>query len=256
MAPLEAAIRPNTRLILSETPTNPFLRCIDLEALADIARRHGALTLIDSTFATPLNMRPLDYGIDLVMHSATKYLAGHNDLLAGVITGRSELTTILRESQSMFGAVVDPTTAYNIGRGLQTLGLRVERQNANGMAVAAFLENHPKVRRVWYPGLSSHPDHAIARKQMSGFGGVVSFEIAGDGAAASRFVDTLRLPYIAPSLGGVDSLVIQPAIISYYETPPAERLALGIRDELVRYALGIEEADDIIADVTQALAAV
>lgn len=253
LAGLEAAIRPNTHLILSETPTNPFLRCIDLEALADIARRRGVLTLIDSTFATPLNMRPLDYGIDLVMHSATKYLAGHNDLMAGVITGRSELTTILRESQSMFGAVVDPTTAYNIARGLQTLGLRVERQNASGLAVATFLENHPKVRRVWYPGLPSHPDHAIARKQMSGFGGVVSFEIAGDGAAASRFVDALRLPYIAPSLGGVDSLVIQPAIISYYETPPEERLALGIRDELVRFALGIEEADDIIADLAQAL---
>jgi cystathionine gamma-synthase len=253
LAGLEAAIRPNTRLILSETPTNPFLRCIDLEALADIARRHGALTLIDSTFATPLNMRPLDYGIDLVMHSATKYLAGHNDLLAGVITGRSELTTILRESQSMFGAVVDPTTAYNIGRGLQTLGLRVERQNASGMAIATFLEDHTKVRRVWYPGLSSHPDHAIARKQMRGFGGVVSFEIAGDGASASRFIDALRLPYIAPSLGGVDSLIIQPAIISYYETPPEERLALGIRDELVRFAVGIEESEDIIADLAQAL---
>ena len=253
LADLESAIQPNTRLILSETPTNPFLRCIDLETLADIARRHGVRTLIDSTFATPLNLRPLDYGIDLVTHSVTKYLAGHNDLMAGVITGREELTTALRESQSMFGAVVDPTTAYNIGRGLQTLGLRVERQNASGMAIATFLEDHPKVRRVWYPGLPSHPDHAIARKQMRGFGGVVSFEIAGDGAAASRFVDALRLPYIAPSLGGVDSLIIQPAIISYYETPPEERLALGIRDELVRFAVGIEEPEDIIADLAQAL---
>ncbi len=254
LAGMEAAIQPNTRLILSETPTNPFLRCIDLEALADIARRHDLLTLIDATFATPLNMRPLDYGIDLVMHSVTKYLAGHNDLLAGVITGSQDHIDQLRDSQGMFGAVVDPTTAYNIGRGLQTLGLRVERQNASGVAIASYLEAHPKVRCVWHPSLASHPDHAIARKQMQGFGGVISFEIDGDGAAAARFVDALRLPYIAPSLGGVDSLVILPAIISYYETPPEERLALGIRDELVRFAVGIEEPEDIIADLAQALA--
>ena len=253
LAGLESAIQPNTRLILSETPTNPFLRCIDLEALANIARRHDVLTLIDSTFATPLNMRPLEFGIDLVTHSVTKYLAGHNDLLAGVITGSREHIDQLGDSQGMFGAVVDPSTAYNIGRGLKTLGLRVERQNTSGMAIANYLESHPKVRLVWYPGLPSHPDHAIARKQMRGYGGVVSFEIDGDGAAASRFVDAMRLPYVAPSLGGVDSLIILPAVMSYYETPPAERLALGVRDELVRFAIGIEEPDDIIADLAQAL---
>ena len=253
LAGLEAAVQPNTRLILSETPTNPFLRCIDLEALADIARHHGVLTLIDSTFATPLNMHALEFGIDLVTHSVTKYLGGHNDLLAGVATGSQEHIDQLRDSQAMFGAVVDPTTAYNIGRGLQTLGLRVERQNASGMAIAKYLESHPKIRLVWYPGLPSHPDHAIARKQMSGYGGVVSFEINGDGAATSRFVDAMRLPYIAPSLGGVDSLIIQPAVMSYYEMAPEERLALGLRDELVRFAVGIEEPDDIIADLAQAL---
>ena len=162
----------------------------------------------------------------------------------------------LRESQSMFGAVVDPTAAYHIGRGLQTLGLRVQRQNENGMIIARYLESHPKVRRVWYPGLPSHPDHAIARRQMAGFGGVVSFEIEGDGAAAARFIDAMKLTHIAPSLGGVDSLIEQPAIMSYYDTDPEERLALGIRDELVRFAIGIEDADDLIADLEQALASV
>jgi len=256
LAAIEAAIRPNTRLILAETPTNPFLRCVDLAGLAKIARPRGILTLIDSTFATPLNQQPLGLGIDLVIHSVTKYLAGHNDLLAGAIIGSAELIERLRESHALFGAVVDPATAYQINRGLQTLGLRVERQNVSGLAVARFLEDHPKIRRVWYPGLVSHPDHVVARKQMSGFGGVVSFEIAGDGPAASRFVDALRLARIAPSLGGVDTLVIQPAIMSYYDTPPAQRQALGISDELIRLALGIEDAQDLIADLAQALEAV
>ncbi|NOX63508.1 MAG: aminotransferase class I/II-fold pyridoxal phosphate-dependent enzyme [Chloroflexi bacterium] len=253
MVALEQAIQPNTRLILSETPTNPFLRCLDLEILVEIARRRDVRTLIDSTFATPLNLRPLDYGVDLVVHSVTKYLAGHNDIMAGVIVGKGGLMMALRESQSMFGAVVDPTAAYHIGRGLQTLGLRVERQNANGLTIARYLENHPKVRRVWYPGLPSHPDHAIARRQMAGFGGVVSFEIEGDGAAAARFIDAMKLTHIAPSLGGVDSLIEQPAIMSYYDSDPEERLALGIRDELVRFAIGIEDAADLIADLEQAL---
>lgn len=256
LAEVEAAIRPNTRLILAETPTNPFLRCVDLAGLADIARPRGLLTLIDSTFATPLNQQPLTLGVDLVVHSVTKYLAGHNDLLAGAIIGEQTLIERLRASHALFGAVVDPSTAFQINRGLQTLGLRVARQNASGLAVARFLENHPKIRRVWYPGLASHPDHQTARKQMSGFGGVVSFEIAGDGPAASRFVDALHLAHIAPSLGGVDTLVIQPALISYYDTPPAERRALGISDEFIRLALGIEDAQDLIADLVQALEAV
>ena len=253
LAEVEAAIQPNTRLILAETPTNPFMRCADLAGLGALARSHNVLTLIDSTFATPLNQQPLTLGVDLVIHSVTKYLAGHNDLLAGVIIGRSEMLEPLRQSQGLFGAIVDPSTAFQIHRGLKTLGLRVERQNASGLAVARFLENHPKIRRVWYPGLSSHPDHAVARKQMSGYGGVVSFEIAGDGPAASRFVDALRLAHIAPSLGGVDTLVIQPAIMSYYDTPPAQRRALGISDELIRLALGVEDTDDLIADLAQAL---
>ena len=256
LAQIEAAIRPDTRLILSEFPTNPFLRCLSLEGLAAVAQRHGLRTVIDSTFATPLNTRPLEYGIDVVVHSATKYLAGHNDLMAGVIIGKGGITVPLRESQSMFGAVVDPGLAFAVGRGLQTLGLRIERQNASGLAVAHYLECHPKVRRVWYPGLPSHPDHAVARQQMRGFGGVVSFEIEGDGIAAARFVDAVRLPHIAPSLGGVDSLIEQPAIMSYFDTDPEARLAMGIGDELVRFAIGIEDTDDLIADLEQALAQV
>jgi len=253
LAAIEAAIQPNTRLILAETPTNPFLRCVDLAGLAEIARPRGILTLIDSTFATPLNQQPLSLGIDLVIHSVTKYLAGHNDLLAGTIIGPAELIERLRESHALFGAVIDPSQAYQINRGLQTLGLRVAQQNASGLAVARFLEAHPKIKRVWYPGLASHPDHEVARQQMSGFGGVVSFEIAGDGPAASRFVDALLLAHIAPSLGGVDTLVIQPAIMSYFDMPPAERRALGISDELIRLALGIEDTADLIADLEQAL---
>jgi cystathionine gamma-synthase len=253
LAAIEAAIRPNTRLILAETPTNPFLRCVDLAGLAKIARPRGILTLIDSTFATPLNQQPLALGIDLVIHSVTKYLAGHNDLLAGTIIGSAEQIAELRQSHALFGSVIDPAQAYQINRGLQTLGLRVQRQNASGLAVARFLETHPKIGRVWYPGLASHPDHVVARQQMSGFGGVVSFEIAGDGPAASRFVDALRLARIAPSLGGVDTLVIQPAIMSYYENTPEARAALGISDELIRLALGIEDTADLIADLAQAL---
>ncbi|MCO6451146.1 MAG: aminotransferase class I/II-fold pyridoxal phosphate-dependent enzyme [Caldilineales bacterium] len=250
---VEKAIQPNTRLILSETPTNPFLRCLDLEALAALAHRHSVRTLIDATFATPLNLRPLDFGIDLVMHSVTKYLNGHNDVMAGVLVGKGGITTPLRESQGLLGAVVDPTAAYHIGRGLQTLGLRIERQNANGLAIARWLEAHPKIRRVWYPGLESHPDHAIARAQMRGFGSVVSFEVEGDGPAASRFIDAMRLAHLAPSLGGVDSLIEQPALISYYDLAPENRLALGIRDELVRFAIGIEDTEDLIADLERAL---
>ncbi|WP_322800285.1 aminotransferase class I/II-fold pyridoxal phosphate-dependent enzyme [Thermoflexus sp.] len=251
---LEAAIRPNTRLIFTETPTNPYLRVIDLERLAEIARRRRIRTVVDSTFATPLNLRPLDYGIDLVVHSATKYLCGHNDVMAGVIAGSAELIAGLREMQAMLGGILDPHAAYLVLRGLKTLALRVQRQNENGMRVAEFLSAHPKIRRVWYPGLPSHPDHAVARRLMRGFGGVVTFEVAADREGTSRFIDALRIPYIAPSLGGVESLVEQPALMSYYEMEPEQRLAIGITDNLVRLSLGIEDADDLLADLDQALA--
>ncbi|GIX49139.1 MAG: cystathionine gamma-synthase [Candidatus Tectimicrobiota bacterium] len=253
MAALEAAIQKNTRLLFSESPTNPYLYVVDLERLADIARRHRLRTMIDSTFATPYNQNPLDYGIDLVMHSATKYLGGHNDLLAGVVAGSASLIAALREAQGVLGGITDPHTAYLLLRGLKTFALRMQRHNANGMALARFLESHPKVRRVYYPGLESHPSHAIASRQMRGFGGVVSFEVAGDLRQTSAFIDALRLPYIAPSLGGVESLVEQPALMSYYELTPEERQRLGISDSLVRYAAGIEDTEDVLADVEQAL---
>ncbi len=252
---IEDAIRPHTRYLFSETPTNPFLRVLDLERLVDIARRHNVRTIIDSTFATPYNLKPLTYGIDLVIHSVTKYLAGHNDLLAGVVVGRGGLLTPLREAQAMFGAVVDPGAAYLIIRGLKTLGLRLQRQNENALAIAHYLESHPRVARVWYPGLPSHPDHEVAVRQMRGFGGVVSFEINGSARDTRRFIDALRIPRLAPSLGGVESLVTPPALMSYYEATPEERAAQGISDQLVRLAVGIEEVDDLLADLEQALSA-
>jgi cystathionine gamma-synthase len=249
---LAAALRPDTRAIFTETPTNPYLRIMDLARLAEIARAHNVLTLIDSTFATPLNLRPLDLGLDLVIHSATKYLGGHNDLLAGVVIGRAALLEEVEESRAVLGGVGNPLQAYLLLRGLKTLALRVQRQNENGERVADFLADHPAVARVFYPGLPSHPDHAVARRQMSGFGGVVSFEVRGGLRRTAQFMDRLQLPYIGPTLGGVESIAQQQAL--FISTDPQERRKLGIADNLVRYALGVEAAEDIIADLEQALA--
>lgn len=250
---VEAAVQVNTRLLFSESPTNPFLYVADLEEIVAIARRHRLRTVIDSTFATPYNQNPIDFGIDVVMHSATKYLGGHNDLLAGVLVGNANMIGALREAQGMIGGITDPNTAYLLLRGLKTFALRMQRHNANGMALAAFLEAHPKIQRVYYPGLESHPSHAVASRQMRGFGGVVSFEIDGSLEQTGAFIDALRVPYIAPSLGGVESLVEQPALMSYYELAPEERRQVGIGDSLVRYSAGIEDTDDLVNDVEQAL---
>jgi cystathionine gamma-synthase len=248
---LSSAIRPSTRLIFCETPTNPYLRVMDLARVVAAGRRHGILTAIDSTFATPVNMRPLEHGIDLVIHSATKYLAGHNDLLAGTVIGSRELVSRIKETRDVLGGVSNPQDAYMLLRGLKTLELRVQRQNESARRIAEFLEGHPAVRRVYYPGLPSHPDHEVARRQMSGFGGVVSFEIDGDMEKTGCFVDLLRLPYIGPTLGGVESIVQQQA--RFVSLDPQERAATGINDNLVRYAVGIEDTDDLIADLRQAL---
>ena len=216
-------------------------------------KANRAMTLLDTTFATPVNLKPLDYGIDFVMHSATKYIGGHNDVLGGVIAGGKGRIRALKDARGILGNVIDPHQAFLLERGLKTLALRVRHQNASAQTVAEFLEAHPKIDRVYYPGLPSHPDHDIAREQMTGFGGVVSFEVAGDIKATSGFIDRLRIPYIAPSLGGTESLIEQPAYFSYYDLSSEERLAIGIKDNLVRYALGIEDADDIIADLAASL---
>jgi cystathionine gamma-synthase len=258
-AALEAAIQPNTRIILSESPTNPYLRVADLEKIAAIAQqKRGLKTIIDATFATPINQNPLDFGIDLVIHSGTKYLSGHNDIMAGAAVGSAELIGALRQSQGILGGVLDPHAAYLLERGLKTLHLRVQQQNRSAQAVAEFLETQPRIARVWYPGLPSHPDHEVAKQQMRGFGGVVSFEIEpADGEtpldAAARFVDAVRLPYHAATLGGVETLIMQPALMSYYDLSTEERLTIGIKDNLVRLAIGIEDTVDILADLRQAL---
>ena len=251
---LAAAIRPTTRLIFGETPTNPYLRVMDLPRMVEIARPHDVTTMVDSTFATPINLRPLEHGVDLVIHSATKYLGGHNDLLAGAVIGSSQLLARIEEARGVLGGMGTPYDAYLLLRGLKTLDLRVRRQNENGQRVAEFLDGHPAVHRVYYPGLPTHLDYEVARRQMTGFGGVVSFEINGDMDKTGRFIDLLRLPYIGPTLGGVESIVEQPAAL--LSLKPEERREAGIGDNLVRYALGIEDADDLIADLSQALAGV
>jgi cystathionine gamma-synthase len=251
---IESALQPNTKLIVTESPTNPYLNCVDLEALAALARARNVKSLVDATLATPFNVRPLDHGVDLVVHSATKYLGGHNDLMAGALVGADHLVSATREYHGMFGAVVSPFSAYLLIRGLKTLALRVRQHNSSAQRIAEFLEGHPRIARVWYPGLKSHPSHEIAARQMAGFGGVISFTVKGSGADASRVVDAAQIPYLAPSLGGAESFIEQPALMSYYDKAPEELEAIGIRPELIRMSVGLEDADDLIADLDQALA--
>ena len=254
---LRAALRPErTKVILAESPTNPYLRVADLSAFVRVRNScPGANLIIDGTFATPVNQRPLAEGVDLVIHSCTKYLGGHNDLLAGAVCGRAGLVQAIKDLRGVLGGVLDPQSAFLLIRGLKTLPLRVQRQNQTALEVAAWLERHPRVRQVFYPGLESHPDHAIARRQMRGFGGVVSFRIRGDARETSRVIDACKLATIAPSLGAAETLIEQPAYMSYFELTTAEREAIGIYDDLVRLSLGLEDAEDVIADLEQALSA-
>jgi len=250
---VEKAIQPNTNIIFTESPTNPYLRVLDLPAIVKVARRRVVLTMIDATLATPYNIQPLELGVDIVIHSATKYLGGHNDLLAGVTLGRHGLLEEVNRLQRMIGSIPGPLTCFLLERGLKTFALRMEQHNRAGLLIAQALQAHPKVEKVWYPGLESHPDHAIAKQQMRGFGSVISFLVRGDGAQTRKFIDALELFLITPSLGGSESLVTQMATMSFFDYPAEYRQSIGIVDNLVRLALGLEDPEDLVADLHQAL---
>lgn len=251
---MEAAITPNTKLLISESPTNPQLSVVDIERFAQIGKRHGVETLIDATLATPYNVQPLLFGVDYVLHSVTKYLSGHNDLLAGAIIGAADKLEPVRRLRGIMGGINSPHNIYLLSRGLKTFELRMQRHNENGLAVARFLESHPRVERVYYPGLESHPYYEVARRTMKGFGGLVTFLIKdADWRKAADVVDAVRIPRIAPSLGGVESLIEQPLIMSYFECTPDERQQFGIPDNMIRLSCGIENPEDLIVDLKQAL---
>ncbi|MHC4130383.1 MAG: trans-sulfuration enzyme family protein [Planctomycetota bacterium] len=250
---LEKAIKKNTRFIFSESPTNPYLNIFDLVKLKEVADRYKLLTLIDSTFSTPLNQRPIEFGIDLVLQSATKYLAGHNDILAGAVLGRKELVDPIRNLHKSMGGLIDPHCCYLLLRGLKTFPLRVEKQNETALKIAEYLEGHPRIKRVYYPFLASHPHYKIAKEQMKGGGGVVTFEIKGNLNTSKKFLDALKLCYIGPSLGGVETLITHPALVSYYDYTRKKRYELGITDTLFRLAVGIEDVGDLIADLDRGL---
>jgi len=250
---IEKAIRKNTRFIFSESPTNPYLNIFDLVKIKKIADRRNVLTLIDSTFSTPVNQRPIEFGMDLVLQSATKYLGGHNDILAGAVLGRSELIDSIRDLHKSMGGLIDPHCCYLLLRGLKTFPLRVKKQNESALKVAEFLESHPGIKRVYYPFLKSHPHYQVAKRQMTGGGGVVTFEIKGNLRSAKRFLDRLRLCYIGPSFGGVETLITHPALVTYYDYTRKQRYELGITDTLFRLSVGIEDTEDIIGDMNRAL---
>jgi cystathionine gamma-synthase len=247
------AIRANTNIIFTESPTNPYLRVLDIPSVVKVARQHKVLTIIDATLATPFNIKPLALGVDIVIHSATKYLGGHNDLLAGAVLGKHDILTDLYRMQRMMGATPGPLTCFLLERGLKTFALRMEHHNRAGLAVAKMLESHPQVEKVWYPGLESHPDHKIARDMMRGFGSVITFLVKGGEKETLKFIDGLELFLITPSLGGSESLVTQMATMSFFDYPESYRRSIGMVDNLVRIALGLEDVDDLLDDLKQAL---
>jgi len=250
------AIRPNTKMLYLESPTNPSLRVVDLKQAAALAREHRLISMIDSTFGTPINQHPAEYGIDIVMHSGTKYLSGHADLTCGVVCGRQEMMDQLWETRTTLGNCMDPHAAWMLIRGLKTVAVRVARQNENALRVAEFLSRHEKVRRVHYPFLKSHPDYAVAREQMSGGGGMVTFEVEGTGEDARRVSESMRLFTLATSLGGVESLVSIPVLTSHAMISAELRAQMGVNEQMVRLSVGIENGDDLIEDLERALAAV
>jgi cystathionine gamma-lyase len=252
---LEAAIRPETRMVWVETPTNPLLRLVDLAAVAQIAHRHRLIAVADNTFASPWVQRPLEFGFDIVMHSATKYLNGHSDIVGGlaIVGEQAELGERLAFLQNSIGGVQGPFDSFLALRGLKTLALRMERHCASALAIAGWLERHPAIERVYYPGLPSHPQHALAQRQMHGFGGMVSASLKGGLAAAKRFLERCEIFALAESLGGVESLIEHPAIMTHASVPAADREKLGIGEGLVRLSVGIEDVEDLLQDLEQAL---
>jgi cystathionine gamma-lyase len=256
LAVIEPAIRPNTRLIWIETPTNPLLKLVDLARVAALAKPRGIWAVADNTFASPYVQRPLEYGFDLVVHSTTKYLNGHSDMVGGVAVAgtNSELRERMQFLQNAVGAIQGPFDSFLALRGLKTLALRMERHCGSALKIASWLEQHPKVRRVYYPGLASHPQHALASKQMHAFGGMISAELAGTLEDARRFLERCRLFALAESLGGVESLIEHPALMTHASVPADVRAKLGIGDTLIRLSVGIEDSDDLIADLAAALA--
>ena len=251
------AMKPNTRLVYIETPSNPILNVLDIAAIARMAKKQGCLTVIDNTFATPINTRPLELGVDLVIHSATKYFCGHGDAMGGAIAGSRDLIrSISVETHRDLGGVMSPFNAWLILRGLRTLALRMERHNANAMQIAEFLQNHPKVEKVFYPGLPDHPGHDVARNQMRGFGGIVGFVVRGGLEAGKYLLDNVRLCTLAVSLGDTRTLITHPASTTHVVVPREKRLEIGIFDGLVRLSVGIENVQDLKDDLDQALAGV
>jgi len=247
------ALRPNTRVIYAESPTNPHMHITDLRALAELARARAVTTVVDNTFATPVNQRPLEFGIDVVVHSATKYLGGHSDVTAGVVVSSREFIERAWHFALLAGSILSPFDGWLILRGLRTLGLRVAQHNRNALALARFLEQHPKVERVYYPGLESHPQHALARAQMSGFTGMLSAELRGDYERAARFISSLRLATYAASLGGHETLVVHPSAMWGGYMTPEQRRARGLSDALVRVSVGLEDERDLVEDFARAL---
>ncbi len=250
----EASLRPDTRAIYVETTANPLLQVADHAAVVAFARKHELVSLIDNTFATPINFRPIEHGFDLSIHSATKYLNGHSDLVAGAVAGSVARVDAVLHLLNLLGGSLDPEVCFLLNRGMKTLALRVERQNANGLALARCLESQPAVEKVYYPGLESHPDHTRARELFAGFGGMLSFDFKGGLEATERFMAKVELPVRGPSLGGVETLVTRPSTTSHAGIPPGERAELGITESLIRVSVGIEAAEDLIDDFTQALA--
>jgi len=250
---VDRLVNAKTSALYVESPTNPTLGLVDLKKVVALARKHQLVSLIDNTFATPILQKPLDLGFDLVLHSATKYLAGHSDIVAGAVAGSRELVGKVREMMVSLGGSMDPDPAYLLIRGLKTIEIRLRRQCESAMAVARFLERHPKVRQVHYPGLASHPDHRLAKRQMTGFGGMLAFDLKGGLPAARRFCDKTRIFLLAVSLGGVESLIVLPIYTSHYRMGTAELAAAGVEPGTIRMSIGLEDPADLIADLKQAL---